>query len=104
MDAMVPSLMVQPLLENAIYHGIERLANGGEVTIDASLHEGKIRLAVANLIKVQSKDGSIGVHVPHDGTTYAVSTDVSDGHQDVSVCVDSTRFAGSASTLSMCIQ
>ena len=36
-------------------------------------------------VRVQSRDGSIGVHVPHDGTSYRVTTDVSDGHQDVSV-------------------
>jgi two-component system sensor histidine kinase AlgZ len=48
MDAMVPSLLLQPLLENAIYHGIERLPNGGEVVIDASVRDDVIRLAVSN--------------------------------------------------------
>ena len=28
MNAQVPSLIIQPLLENAVYHGIEMLANG----------------------------------------------------------------------------
>jgi two-component system sensor histidine kinase AlgZ len=48
MDALVPSLLVQPLLENAIYHGIERVPNGGVVTIVASVVDGIIRLAVTN--------------------------------------------------------
>lgn len=33
LDARLPSLTVQPLIENAIYHGIERLPEGGYITI-----------------------------------------------------------------------
>jgi two-component system sensor histidine kinase AlgZ len=33
MRALIPSLTIQPLLENAIYHGIELLPDGGEVTV-----------------------------------------------------------------------
>ena len=33
MRAQIPSLTIQPLLENAIYHGIELLPDGGEVTV-----------------------------------------------------------------------
>ncbi len=32
-DIMMPALILQPLVENAIYHGIEPLQEGGEVTI-----------------------------------------------------------------------
>lgn len=32
-DALVPPLMLQPLLENAVYHGIEPAAGPGEITI-----------------------------------------------------------------------
>ena len=35
-DALLPPLMLQPLLENAVYHGIEPLAAGG--TIDIRLY------------------------------------------------------------------
>ena len=48
MDAMVPSLLLQPLLENAIYHGVERLAEGGTVRIVAQAKDDLIRLAVTN--------------------------------------------------------
>jgi two-component system sensor histidine kinase AlgZ len=48
MDALVPSLLLQPLLENAIYHGIERLPNGGKVSIVATCSHEIIRLAVTN--------------------------------------------------------
>lgn len=32
-DACVPALLIQPLLENAVYHGIEPLAAGGRIDI-----------------------------------------------------------------------
>jgi two-component system sensor histidine kinase AlgZ len=48
-DALVPSLMLQPLIENAIYHGIERLPGGGAVTIGARLPDARsLELTVAN--------------------------------------------------------
>jgi LytS/YehU family sensor histidine kinase len=36
LDAQVPSLLLQPLVENAIRHGISRLSSGGSVWIAAS--------------------------------------------------------------------
>jgi LytS/YehU family sensor histidine kinase len=39
LDAQVPSLVLQPLVENAIIHGISRLSSGGKIWITAS-HEG----------------------------------------------------------------
>ncbi len=33
-DAMVPPLILQPLVENAVYHGIEPADGGGEIGID----------------------------------------------------------------------
>jgi two-component system sensor histidine kinase AlgZ len=33
MDAPVPALILQPLLENAVYHGIEPLENGGTIRV-----------------------------------------------------------------------
>jgi two-component system sensor histidine kinase AlgZ len=36
-DALVPPLVLQPLIENAVYHGIEPSDTGGEIEIDVSL-------------------------------------------------------------------
>jgi two-component system sensor histidine kinase AlgZ len=50
MRALVPSLLVQPLLENAIYHGIERLPAGGTVIVAGERNGNVLRLSVANPI------------------------------------------------------
>jgi two-component system sensor histidine kinase AlgZ len=44
----IPSLSLQPLLENAIYHGIQALPQGGVVTVTGSYEHGWVRLQVDN--------------------------------------------------------
>lgn len=46
--ALVPSLTLQPLLENAIYHGIEPRPSGGTVTVSGELAGGHITIVVRN--------------------------------------------------------
>ncbi len=48
MRAFVPGLTIQPLLENAIYHGIEPLDRGGTVTVSGRVVAGSIEIAVTN--------------------------------------------------------
>jgi two-component system, LytTR family, sensor histidine kinase AlgZ len=48
MKAQIPALTLQPLLENAIYHGIEPLAAGGTVTIRGRRRGDEIEIAVTN--------------------------------------------------------
>ncbi|MDH3647039.1 MAG: histidine kinase [Gammaproteobacteria bacterium] len=46
--ALIPGLTVQPLLENAIYHGIEPLPDGGTVTINGRMEGKEIVIEVVN--------------------------------------------------------
>ena len=48
MRALIPGLTVQPLLENAIYHGIEPLDGGGTVAVSGRVEDGRIEISVAN--------------------------------------------------------
>ena len=54
MRTMVPSLIVQPLLENAVYHGVETLPRGGEVSIVGRRHDDQVHIEVRNPILAQS--------------------------------------------------
>lgn len=44
----IPSLTLQPLLENAIYHGIQQLPKGGTVVIKASYQGGELEIDITN--------------------------------------------------------
>jgi two-component system, LytTR family, sensor histidine kinase AlgZ len=47
-DALVPGLMLQPLLENSIYHGIEPQPEGGTVTVTGEMSGALITIVVRN--------------------------------------------------------
>ncbi len=46
--AIVPSLTIQPLLENAIHHGIEPLDGGGTVVVTSELCDDDLKITVTN--------------------------------------------------------
>lgn len=47
-DALIPPLILQPLLENAVYHGIEPLPTGGRVRIHIYTQQKEIHLVLKN--------------------------------------------------------
>lgn len=48
--ARLPALLLQPLLENAVYHGVEPATEGGVVTISGRFRNGVVSLAVRNTL------------------------------------------------------
>lgn len=44
----IPSLTLQPLLENAIYHGIQQLSEGGRVLVKGNYQQGVLNIEVIN--------------------------------------------------------
>jgi two-component system sensor histidine kinase AlgZ len=48
MRAQIPSLTIQPLLENAIYHGIELLPDGGEVLVSGKRDDSYLDITISN--------------------------------------------------------
>ncbi len=61
MRALIPGLTIQPLLENAIYHGIELLPEGGEVVVEGRKSGETLTIRVSNPVakgRSRSKEGN----------------------------------------------
>jgi two-component system sensor histidine kinase AlgZ len=54
-DAEMPLLMIQPLIENAVYHGIQPLSEGGIIHVNLVFHEGQMVLTMTNPLKELDK-------------------------------------------------
>jgi two-component system sensor histidine kinase AlgZ len=90
MRALIPSLTIQPLLENAIYHGIEMLPDGGEVTIRGQRRDDRLSITVSNPVVAESKRKKSGNRMALDnivqryelayGNRASVTAGESDGH------------------------
>lgn len=66
LDALVPNLILQPLAENAIQHGIAPLENGGLITICAQRQNGSLLLQVSDdglglTTAKENKNGVVGL-------------------------------------------
>jgi two-component system sensor histidine kinase AlgZ len=53
-DALIPPLILQPLLENAVYHGIEPLAEGGVIEVSLYLEHDEMHLEVSNPVQART--------------------------------------------------
>lgn len=47
-DGLMPPLMLQPLLENAVYHGIEPSGQPGEITITFARRDNELAIEISN--------------------------------------------------------
>lgn len=54
-DPLVPPLMLQPLLENAVYHGIEPATGAGEIRIRFERRGQRVRLELSNPVVVADR-------------------------------------------------
>jgi len=48
LNLLVPSILLQPLIENSIKHGLEPRIHGGTVTLRSRLHGGRVSIEVAD--------------------------------------------------------
>lgn len=58
-DAVIPTLILQPLVENAIYHGIQPRPQGGAICVKGELADGALRIVVNNPVP---EDRNFGDH------------------------------------------
>ncbi|GAB2890757.1 sensor histidine kinase [Microbulbifer echini] len=47
-EIYVPSMLLQPLLENAVLHGVAQLREGGEITVRLAVEGGALRIIIDN--------------------------------------------------------
>jgi two-component system sensor histidine kinase AlgZ len=52
---LIPSLTIQPLLENAIFHGIELLPEGGEVRVTGRRDGSRLVIEIANPVPLNAR-------------------------------------------------
>ena len=62
-DTLVPSLSLQPLVENAIKHGIERIPGGGEIDIRIDSDENGVVVVISNPMPAEPAHASAGHNV-----------------------------------------
>jgi len=55
LDTEIPALSIQPLAENAIYHGIEPIRKGGKILISALQIDNKLKLSISNPLMPENK-------------------------------------------------
>lgn len=60
-DAQVPSLSLQPLVENAVRHGVERLVEGGIIDVRITSNEDSLYITIQNDMPPGGTEGGHGV-------------------------------------------
>ena len=71
LDATIPKILLQPLVENAIYHGIRKNANGGKIVVEARM----VREGI-NQEGTEGAAGDILLSVTDDGPGFDTSVPV----------------------------
>jgi two-component system sensor histidine kinase AlgZ len=47
-DALIPPLLIQPLVENAVYHGVEPAVDGGEISVNVYRSQDQVHVVIRN--------------------------------------------------------
>ncbi len=65
-QAALPRLIIQPLLENAVYHGIEPATEAGVITITGRYRRKQVNISIRNSVP------SVGLKSPREGNKMAM--------------------------------
>lgn len=65
-EVEIPGLLLQPLLENAVFHGIEPLPSGGRIVIEIKIREKSVVIKISNPVALamprHKTDQNLGRH------------------------------------------
>ena len=56
-DSLIPQLILQPLVENAIVHGVAPARDGGWISIEAHLQDDRLLVEIRNSVAATSQRG-----------------------------------------------
>lgn len=95
--ARVPTLLLQPVVENAIRHGVAKTAGAGEIHIAARREDATLVLDVSNPTSESAAPGGPGLGIALDNTRRRLAElygdaqrlDITEGHDraTVSICI-----------------
>ena len=96
---LIPALLLQPLVENAIIHGISKLKNGGQLDINCSKTEDNIIFEISNTLdqNVSPNNRRFGISGfierldLHFGNSYTYETTNTDGIYRVKLILPEKR-------------
>lgn len=87
----VPALSIQPLVENAIRHGVERLPGGGEVAISVSTTAGTVVVQISNPLPRSDAQAQHGHQVGLNASQVRIGA-LTDGRGSVQTHVADGRY------------
>lgn len=61
LSVLIPSMLLQSLVENGLKHGIEKLPQGGEISLTARTQDGQLNIRLANTGVLQNGGNSTGI-------------------------------------------
>jgi two-component system, LytTR family, sensor kinase len=84
-DAAVPTMLLQPLVENAVRHGIAPTVGGGTVEIESAIKDHRLRIAIKNsaagITNVSSQNGKKSTGIGLANTAERLNVLYGDDHR-----------------------
>jgi len=77
LDALVPSMMLQPIVENSIRHGLSSKVDGGMIRVRSRIVDGRLHLLV--------EDDGVGIPEPKLATLFEQGIGVSNVNERLKV-------------------
>src|SRR5258708_17073165 len=77
LDAFVPSMFLQPMVENALKHGLAAKLGAGEITISTSTRDGRLLIAI--------EDNGVGISKERMAQVYQDGIGISNVHERLRV-------------------
>jgi two-component system, LytTR family, sensor kinase len=77
MEAFVPSMLLQPIVENSLKHGLSSKLEGGEITIRTAMRDGRLIVEV--------EDNGVGISETRMPQVYVDGIGISNVHERLRV-------------------